>query len=192
MNHLADNFKKAYRNSTLTKLYWKATRALSISNFDECMAKIKSANAEAYDWIMLQHLIIWAYDGMYEINADKKYAVNLATHACNCRVWQFSGLSCSHAIAVIDHRNEDVIEFCGVYFTVQMCGRSYSLPFNPMSDALELPDIVYTTVMPPTVRRTVGRPKKRHRQTEYKVIRPLKCNRCRVVGHNRKTSKSSI
>ncbi|ERM93746.1 hypothetical protein AMTR_s00004p00263050 [Amborella trichopoda] len=48
MNHLIDNFKKDSRNSTLTKLYWKAARALSISDFDEYMTKIKNANAEAY------------------------------------------------------------------------------------------------------------------------------------------------
>ncbi|ERM98624.1 hypothetical protein AMTR_s00109p00088670 [Amborella trichopoda] len=49
MNHLANNFKKSYRNLVLTKLYWKATCALSISDFDEYITKIKSANAEAYD-----------------------------------------------------------------------------------------------------------------------------------------------
>ncbi|ERN17687.1 hypothetical protein AMTR_s00059p00205030 [Amborella trichopoda] len=60
MNILADNFKKVYRNSALTKLYWKAALALTISDFDEYMAKIKSANAEAYNWIMLQHPKYWA------------------------------------------------------------------------------------------------------------------------------------
>ncbi|ERM97685.1 hypothetical protein AMTR_s00130p00118290 [Amborella trichopoda] len=80
---------------------------------------------------------------MYEINADKKYAVNLVTHTCSCWVWQVSGLSCSHAIAAVDHRHQDVTEFCGVYFTIQIYHRANSLPFNPMPDTLELQDIVY-------------------------------------------------
>ncbi|ERN10911.1 hypothetical protein AMTR_s00164p00038360 [Amborella trichopoda] len=108
------------------------------------------------------HTVTWAHDDMYEINVDNKYALNLATHTCSCRVWQYK-------------------------YT-----RAYSLPFNPMPDELELPEIVYTTVMPPAARRTAGRPMKRRRQTEYKDIRPLKCSRCGVVGHNRKTCKSSI
>ncbi|ERN14143.1 hypothetical protein AMTR_s00021p00250060 [Amborella trichopoda] len=76
-----------------------------------------------------------------------------------------SGLPCSHAIAIIDHRHEDITEFCGVYFRVQMYRRAYSLPFNPMPDALELPYIVYTTVIPPAARRIASRSKKRYRQT---------------------------
>ncbi|ERN17834.1 hypothetical protein AMTR_s00047p00187650 [Amborella trichopoda] len=70
------------------------------------------------------HTVIWERDGMYEINADKKYVVNPVTHICSCRVWQISGLLCSHAIAAIDHRNQNI------YFTVQMYHREYSLPFN--------------------------------------------------------------
>ncbi|XP_011623171.1 uncharacterized protein LOC105420604 [Amborella trichopoda] len=53
MNHLVDNLKNAYRNLVLTKLYWKATHALFISDFDKYMTKIKSRNDEAYVWIML-------------------------------------------------------------------------------------------------------------------------------------------
>ncbi|ERN13649.1 hypothetical protein AMTR_s00049p00103990 [Amborella trichopoda] len=49
MKHLTDNFKKAYKNSALTELYWKVARILYISDFDEYMIKIKSAIAEAYD-----------------------------------------------------------------------------------------------------------------------------------------------
>ncbi|ERN10629.1 uncharacterized protein LOC18438809 [Amborella trichopoda] len=261
MKYLVDNFKKANSNSTLTKLYWKAICTLYISDFDEYMAKIKSANTRAYDWMMLQHpkywanthfkgcrynhltsnisesfnqcifqarekpliklleilrvklmgefsnkmtrslewsdVLIpktqkvidlrrdkprffhadtWAHDGMYEINADKKYALNLEIHTCSCRVWQVGELSCSHAIAVIDHRHEDVINFCGIYFIVQMYRRTYSLPFNKMPNVLELPEIVYTTVMLSAVRRTAGRPKKHRRQTKYKEIKRLKCS----------------
>ncbi|ERN05695.1 hypothetical protein AMTR_s00006p00217540 [Amborella trichopoda] len=98
------------------------------------------------------HAVTWAHDDMCEINADKKYVVNLATHTCSCWGWQVSGLLCSHLIAAIDHRHEEVTEFCGFYFTVQMFCRTYSLPFNPMPEALELSMIVYTIVMPPTAR----------------------------------------
>ncbi|ERN10917.1 hypothetical protein AMTR_s00164p00051510 [Amborella trichopoda] len=104
---------------------------------------------------------------------------------------EVSELPCNHAIAAIDHKHEDVIEFYGIYFTVQMYRRAYSLPFNPMPDVLELSNIVYIAVLPSATRRTAGRPKKQHRQIEYKEITPLKCNRCGVVGRNRKTSKSS-
>ncbi|ERN14375.1 hypothetical protein AMTR_s00033p00227300 [Amborella trichopoda] len=82
-----------------------------------------------------------------------------------------------------DHRHEDVTNFCGVYFIVQIYRRAYSVPYNPMLDVLQLPKIVYTTGMPPATRRTAGRSKKRHMKTEFKEIRPLKCSRCGVVGH---------
>ncbi|ERN08923.1 hypothetical protein AMTR_s00015p00249640 [Amborella trichopoda] len=138
------------------------------------------------------HTVTWAHEGMYEINADKKYIVILTTHTCSCWVLYVSGLLCSHEIAAIDHKHKDLTKFCVVYFTFQMYGRAYSLPFNPMSDVLELPKIAYTTVMLPAARRTAGPPKKRRRQTKYEKIKLLKCSRCMVVGHNQKTCKSSI
>ncbi|ERN15824.1 hypothetical protein AMTR_s00039p00159070 [Amborella trichopoda] len=130
------------------------------------------------------HTITWVHDGMYESNADKKYALNMTTHTCSCQVWQVSGLSCNHAITAIGHRHEDVTNYCDIYFTVQMYHTAYSLPFNPMPDVLELSYIVYAIVMPPAARRTVGWPKKIRKQTKYKEIRHLKCSRCEVVGHN--------
>ncbi|ERN16438.1 hypothetical protein AMTR_s00052p00172360 [Amborella trichopoda] len=150
MKHLADNFKKAYRNSALTKLYWKVACALTISSFDE-LAKIKSILqarekpliklleclrvkligefskkiAMSLEWSdvltpkdqkeldlrrdksrFFHTVVTWAHDGIYEINADKKYVVNLS----------------------------------GVI------------------------------VMPPDARRTAGRPKKRRKQTKFKEL----------------------
>ncbi|ERM98623.1 hypothetical protein AMTR_s00109p00088630 [Amborella trichopoda] len=74
-----------------------------------------------------------------------------------------SGLLCI-AIAAIDHSHQDVTEFYSVYIAVQMYHRAYSLPFNPMPDALELPENVYTTIMSPAAKRTADRPKKRRIQ----------------------------
>ncbi|ERM94649.1 hypothetical protein AMTR_s00011p00204880 [Amborella trichopoda] len=130
------------------------------------------------------HTDTWAHDGIYEINSDKKYVVTLATRTYSCRVWLVSGLSCSHAIATVDHRHEDITNFCDVYFTVQMYHKAYSFPFNPIPDALELSEIVHTIVLSPAARRTTGRSKKRRRKIEYKEIRPLKCSRYGVMGHN--------
>ncbi|XP_011621262.1 uncharacterized protein LOC105420214 [Amborella trichopoda] len=59
MCHLTDNFKKKFRNLALTRLYWKAARAITVSSFDEYMSKINSENAEAYDWIVKQHPKTW-------------------------------------------------------------------------------------------------------------------------------------
>ncbi|ERM93946.1 hypothetical protein AMTR_s00137p00110080 [Amborella trichopoda] len=49
-----------------------------------------------------------------------------------------TGLLCSHVFTVIDHSYQDVTEFCGVYRTMEMYHRAYSLPFNPKPDAHEL------------------------------------------------------
>ncbi|ERN10409.1 hypothetical protein AMTR_s00026p00171440 [Amborella trichopoda] len=92
---------------------------------------------------------------------SKKMAMSLEwSDVLTTKALKVSGLPCSYAITAIDHRHEDVTEFCGIYFIVQIYRRAYYLSFNPIPDALELPEIEYTTVMPPAARRIVGRPKK--------------------------------
>ncbi|ERM96471.1 hypothetical protein AMTR_s00001p00257190 [Amborella trichopoda] len=134
--------------------------AMSLNWSGELTPKAQKVIDRRRDKSKFLHTVTWAHDGMYDINADKIYVVNLTTHTCSCRVWQVSGLSSSHAIAAVDHRHEDVTNYCGVYFTVQMYHRAYSHPFNPMPYVLELPEITYTTVTPPAARRTAGQPKK--------------------------------
>ncbi|ERN20045.1 hypothetical protein AMTR_s00071p00185000 [Amborella trichopoda] len=151
--------------------------------FPKTNAAVESENTPSWTWFL--KLLNKQFDErpdlpVLTIISDRQKGLKVA-------IEKVSGLPCSHAIVAIDHRHEDVTKFCGVYLTVQMYRRSYSFPFNLIPNTLELSDIVYTTVIPPTARRTAGRLKKRRKQTEYKESRPPKCSRCGVVGHNRNT-----
>ena len=38
----------------------------------------------------------------------------------------------------------------------------------------------------------IGRPKKKHIESQLEEVHPLKCGRCHNVGHNRKTCNAPI
>ncbi|ERN00910.1 hypothetical protein AMTR_s00103p00152270 [Amborella trichopoda] len=118
----------------------------------------------------------------------RKFAKTMA------KSFEWSGVLILKAQNVINHRRDKSRFVHTVIWAhdVDMYRKTYSLPFSPMLDEHGLPEIVYRTVLPPATRRATGQPKKQCRQTKYKEIMPLKYSYCGVVGHSRKTSKSSI
>ncbi|XP_072061968.1 uncharacterized protein [Arachis hypogaea] len=54
----------------------------------------------------------WSAASKYEVvNGLDKFAVDLGSHECSCRIWQMSGIPCVHAISCIKFKGLDLEPF---------------------------------------------------------------------------------
>ena len=163
---------------------------------------------------------------LYEIQSNEtlhEYRVNLAQHTCSCKAWQSTGYPCGHALAIILHRRENPQIYVATFYTLTTFHDTYENPIihplsnedNPPADPLppnireidiedetdsdnssDESDESEDDLLPPTVRRQPGRPRK-VRQDKLKKSRGAikkvqRCGLCRQVGHSGRTCKEPI
>lgn len=119
--------------------------------------------------------------------------LNLDLWDCSCRMWQVTGIPCSHAVAAVEYTQGNIIDFCSKYFTTETFRLIYIDSINPLPTA-DMPvhkDSFPVKVYPPVVSRPPpGTPKRRRIRSKGVVKRPLHCSRCKGIGHNRATCPS--
>lgn len=121
--------------------------------------------------------------------------VNIDLAKCSCGDWQLNGYPCFHAIAVLQRMGEDLYNYCSKYYTAESFQTAYSEPINPLPtvDKLALVPLEPLEsesdqqVLPPALRRATGPPKKRRIRNKGVAKRPLRCSKCKGIGHNRAT-----
>eukprot|EP00262_Sarcandra_glabra_P019605 TRINITY_DN7450_c0_g1_i2.p1 TRINITY_DN7450_c0_g1~~TRINITY_DN7450_c0_g1_i2.p1 ORF type:complete len:157 (-),score=4.58 TRINITY_DN7450_c0_g1_i2:32-481(-) len=123
-------------------------------------------------------------------------SVDIELWECSCKVWQISGMPCLHAIAVFDRIGRSAYDYCRRYFTAECYRLTYLKSINPVPN-IERPmqtdsSQVTVQVLPPSTRRSPGRPRKRRIRSKDIIRRSLHCSRCKEVGHNRSTCKEAI
>lgn len=126
-------------------------------------------------------------------DSDAIHVVNVDHWDCSCRGWQITGLPCMHALAVFEHTDRNVNDYCSKYFTVETYQLTYSESINPVPTAGRPVHRESSPVQvhPPCVRRPAGRPKKRRIRSQGVVKRPLHCSRCKGLGHNKATCREA-
>ncbi|KAK4397537.1 hypothetical protein Sango_1590300 [Sesamum angolense] len=142
------------------------------------------------------HLLV-AGDYEFEVQDENiNYIVNLRERACNCKVWDISGIPCRHAALGISHRREDLDSYCGSRFFKENYMKAYKYSIHPVPDQTFWPHgvDVTPTLLRPIIKRMPGRPKKKNRRKEQgeepNAIRRsnmVKCKVCNELGHNRRT-----
>ncbi|XP_050237328.1 uncharacterized protein LOC126687026 [Mercurialis annua] len=114
--------------------------------------------------------------------------VNIDAWSCGCRAWQINGFPCWHTVAVLQHCEKNVYDYCATYYATESYRLAYAEPINPVPTLDKPQKNAPVMVLPPPFRLQTGEPK--HRRVRYKkgmIKRPLRCSNCKGIGHNRAT-----
>ncbi|WCJ22622.1 hypothetical protein M5689_004703 [Euphorbia peplus] len=115
--------------------------------------------------------------------------VDIDRWRCGCGEWQLYGFPCYHAVAVLQHCNRDLSEYCSRYYLTHAYRLAYMEPINPVptNDKPVNKDSAPVQVKPPPLRLLTGPPKQRRIRGRGRIKRPLHCSKCKGAGHNRAT-----
>ncbi|XP_042027121.1 uncharacterized protein LOC121774288 [Salvia splendens] len=144
----------------------------------------------------------WNGQSSYQVTRPSgQYVVNMRDFTCSCRLWQLTGIPCTHAIATINKNGDDVTRFVSRYYlksTMIMLYENVLYPINGVDNWPKSSSADALEPAPPRTKRQRGRPKKRRREEpqirlhadEGESLRRtfvMKCRRCGQEGHNRRT-----
>lgn len=131
----------------------------------------------------------------FEVRGDVVEVVNVDQMDCTCKVWRSTGLPCCHAIAVFECIGRDPYEYCCRYFTTECYRLTYAESIHPVPNVDKVVCEVTqetVTVTPPPTKRPPGRPKMKQVDSVDIIKRQLQCSKCKGLGHNKKTCKTSL
>ncbi|XP_021832919.1 uncharacterized protein LOC110772760 [Prunus avium] len=130
---------------------------------------------------------------IFEVFVDYYVMVDLGQRTCSCRLWQIDDFPCTHAVAAILAKKDSVCDYVECYYSSYFFRKAYESPIFPIPDiskGLGSNGLVAGVVLLPITKRPAERPPTKIIKAFGEVIWPLKCSRCSVVGHNRKTCKA--
>ncbi|XP_038988890.1 uncharacterized protein LOC103709707 isoform X2 [Phoenix dactylifera] len=136
--------------------------------------------------------VICSMGNVFEVHDDSINVVNIENWECTCRRWQVTGLPCMHALAVFQHIDRCMYDYCSKYFTTECYCLTYSLSINPIPDVgrPSCTDPSHCTFACPRTRRLAGRPKEKPADPRIAIKRAVRCSRCKEFGHNKQTCKA--
>uniref|UniRef100_A0A1D1YAP4 Protein FAR1-RELATED SEQUENCE 11 n=1 Tax=Anthurium amnicola TaxID=1678845 RepID=A0A1D1YAP4_9ARAE len=137
------------------------------------------------------HYVVCSSDTLFEVRWNSVNVVNIGTWECTCRRWQMTGLPCTHALTVFDRIGKNMYDYCSRYFTTEMYRITYSEPIHPIPDVERISSI-FKNSYPPRTNRPPDRPRRKRINPNKTTIRPLRCSRCKMVGHNKATCEAFL
>lgn len=124
------------------------------------------------------------------------FRVDEPKRTCSCRMWQLSGLPCSHAIACIFKLNKFAKEYVPECFKKDRCLLAYSQYMKPVDGIDFWPDCSHLSrILGPLPKKMPGRPRKKRVRASHeprsttKISRAgvaMTCHNCGQTGHNKK------
>ena len=126
------------------------------------------------------------------IDGTSQYVIYLPTKVCSCRMWDILEIPCAHACAVFTMKHLSIKSYVSPFYLSSTLSSIYRGVINHLGDhpQWQIPDYIMSIViLPPNVKRVVGRPKKIKIPSRMEFKRCVKCGRCGHVGHNRKRCK---
>lgn len=133
--------------------------------------------------------------GEYEVSDGKSMLpVSLNHRTCVCGKWMVSGIPCKHAIKAILHANMDPLDFVSSWYSVAKYKEAYNGNISPIPDCDQWPDLKCPKLIPPEMKRSVGRPSRNRRMEEGEIRKgkratTVQCSKCHATGHNANTCK---
>lgn len=152
-------------------------------------------------------------DYQYEVrfgDGINGYVVDTKARTCSCRMWELSGVPCSHAVSAIYYMHDDPRNYIHPMLSVKNCKLAYAEFMNPLNGKNMWPIDDSDPILPPPNRRMPGRPKKARRKGSeegtkkssaprdqctdkdklYGAPRDQTCANCHQQGHNRRSCKN--
>lgn len=103
-------------------------------------------------------------DGTFEVEhmiSKDRFIVNLDTRNCTCRMWDITGIPCTHGMSAIHFMRHDPADYVHSCFTVEVYKTAYSYGLQAINGERMWPKGVGYPVEPPLIRKMPGRPKKK-------------------------------
>ncbi|KAE8720330.1 hypothetical protein F3Y22_tig00020348pilonHSYRG00008 [Hibiscus syriacus] len=141
----------------------------------------------------------------YQVSAglSNQHAIDIENHSCSCRKWDLTGIPCIHdvSVMVLNNQRPEVYVHNSYFVTTQR--EIYSHFIQPMRGPNQwLTDTTCEPVIPPTIRRPPGRPKKERRKETYEPTNShatmskkgimMYCSKCGQPVHNQRTCKGIV
>lgn len=134
---------------------------------------------------------------------DNGYVVDTKAKTCTCRMWQLTGIPCSHAISGIYYIQDEPLKYIDPSLRIEKCKITYSEYMSSMNGKNLWPRDDEDPILPPSQRRMPGRPKKARRKGANEETknsggpsklsrcgRDMTCTNCHQVGHNKRGCKN--
>lgn len=147
------------------------------------------------------------YNGNYKFEVRMGldgYVVDTQARSCSCRMWELSGIPCSHAVSAIYYLNDDPRKYIDSSLMVDKCKQAYGECMSSMNGRNLWPRDETDPIRPPPKRRMPGRPQKARRKglneetrkvgSTVKLIekgREMHCTNCKQLGHNKRSCKTA-
>ncbi|XP_057780069.1 uncharacterized protein LOC130998672 [Salvia miltiorrhiza] len=105
--------------------------------------------------------VIWNGEDGYEIGeGEDKHTVSLDNKLCTCRVWELTGVPCSHALAAMYSSGLDPLSVMSNWYHKSMFVKSYEHSIKPVLGVKFWKVREVDGIEPPPVEKKTGRPRK--------------------------------
>lgn len=105
--------------------------------------------------------------GEYEVSEGKSnLLVSLNNKTCACGLWKISGMPCKHVMRTIIAAEEDPYKYTSNWFSVVVYKKTYSHNIKAIPDQEQWPEMDMPFILPPAMKRGVGRPSRNRRKEE--------------------------
>nr|XP_017221405.1 PREDICTED: uncharacterized protein LOC108198146 [Daucus carota subsp. sativus] len=143
---------------------------------------------------------LWDEKESYTVKGKgSSVCVSLKNRTCSCRIWDLTGVPCSHVVTAIQESRQNPIDYVAKWFTKETYMRCYSYTLEALKGEEFWDDVEGDVVLPPLiVKKLRGRPKKLRRREGWEgsvssgkklrmayTGRVMHCGICREKGHNR-------
>lgn len=142
-----------------------------------------------------QYLVSQASLGDFQVNSSLyQDHVRLRDGACSCGLFQLMGLPCDHAMAAIDFERYDPYSFCQKGYLAKLYLETYEEVICPTLERSQWQNREHPVpvILPPKIRRRVGRPKSINADIKTPIDKPRVCGACGEVGHNKRACKNAL
>ncbi|KAL9666571.1 hypothetical protein QQ045_000906 [Rhodiola kirilowii] len=100
------------------------------------------------------------------------FVSNLALRSCTCRIWDLTGIPCSHACAAIRHMRGNPVDYVHQSYRKSEFLKDYEPYISPIPGPSEWPRQEGEDVLPPWYKRQAGRPRHRRIREPDEPVNP--------------------